>query len=70
MKVLSIMVDVSNLTNLEITELKYAMEVQAEEAGGKCKAEKTDDNSHLFDAPVLSSKVKEIKDEEVKAQTH
>jgi hypothetical protein len=50
MKVLAIMVDVTNLTKGDIEDLQYAMEVQCENANTK------DDS----DATILSSKVKDI----------
>lgn len=59
-RVLSIIVDVSLLTDLEIAELQNDMEVQCEDAGGKCQAEKTEDNGFLFDAPILSSAIRAI----------
>ncbi len=58
MKVLAIMVDVTNLTPAEIDDLQSAMEAQCEEAGGtdNGNASRVD----MFDAPILSSKVKDI----------
>lgn len=53
-KVLTISVDVSDLTELEIEELQYAMEVQAEDSGG------TADDQESFDAPLLTSTVSDI----------
>lgn len=58
MKVLTIQVDVSRLTDEEISDLKYAMEAQTEEAG------LTDDGnasrSEMLDAPILNSGIREI----------
>lgn len=50
-KVLTISVDVSDLTELEI---QYAMEVQAEDSGG------TAEDQVSFDAPILTSTVSDI----------
>lgn len=44
----------SDLTELEIDELQYAMEVQAEDSGG------TADDQVSFDAPLLTSTVSDI----------
>jgi hypothetical protein len=53
-KVLTISVDVSDLTELEIEELQYAMEVQCEDSGG------TADDQVSFDAQILNSAVSDI----------
>lgn len=53
-KVLTISVDVSDLTDLEIDELQYAMEVQREDSGG------TADDQVSFDPPLLTSTVSDI----------
>lgn len=62
MKVLSIQVDVSDLTDQEVEDLEFAMQVQCEDAGG------TDDSIQSFDAPILNSAVKEIEYEECDGQ--
>lgn len=62
MKVLAIMVDVTNMKPDEIDDLQFAMEVQCEEAV-----------VHLGeDARILSSKVKDLGDveEEEQPNTH
>jgi hypothetical protein len=53
-KVLTISVDVDGLTEQEIEDLQYAMEVQCEDAGG------TADDQVSFDAPILTSTVSDI----------
>jgi hypothetical protein len=53
-KVLTISIDVSDLTELEIEELQYAMEVQREDSGG------TADDQVSFDPPLLTSTVSDI----------
>lgn len=53
MRVLTITVDVTDLTEQETEDLQLAMEVQCEGAGSLGEAD------DLFDAPIITSSIKE-----------